>query len=225
MISMSNQSVFNRLGQNKAAAVFTDLFTKRDSNVSQSRLVSAADTEIAAEKLKLIYEKSYKDGYTRGMNAGRDAAILIAQQTLKNETLSFRSLVEKFEQAQLHYRERAAEDLLGLALEIAKAMIKVELKIRPEATLPIIEEAIGMLPSLNKPMRLIVHPSDMVILSQHILGDLHELGWVMIEDEHIEPGGCRIETAVNTVDATVENRWSLICQALGHPNDWFETRS
>jgi len=225
MISMSNQSVFNRLGQNKAAAVFTDLFTKRDSNVSQSWLASAADTEIAAEKLKLIYEKSYKDGYTRGMNAGRDAAILIAQQTLKNETLSLRSLVEKFEQAQLHYREREAADLLGLALEIAKAMIKVELKIRPEATLPIIEEAIGMLPSLNKPMRLIVHPSDMVILSQHILGDLHELGWVMIEDEQIEPGGCRIETAVNTVDATVENRWNLICQALGHPNDWFETRS
>ncbi len=222
---MSNQDVFNRPSQNKTAAVFTDLFTKRDASVAKANSVAAAVAEVSVEKLKLIYEKSYKDGYTRGMKEGRDAAILIAQQQLKNEILSLRSLAKNFEQAQLHHSERTAQDLLGLALEIAKAMIKVELKIRPEATLPIIEEAIGLLPSLNKPMRLIVHPGDMVILSQHILGDLHELGWVMIEDDQIEPGGCRIETATNTVDATVENRWKLICQALGHPNDWFEIAS
>ena len=104
-------------------------------------------------------------------------------------------------------------------------MIKVELKIRPEAALPIIEDAIGMLPSIKKPLRLIVHPGDAAILSQHILGDLHELGWTMLEDESIQPGGCRIETAVNTVDATIENRWKRISQALGQPNTWFENAS
>ncbi len=222
---MSNPTVFNKPKNEHVKAVFTDLFSKRGPSVVKSEQATTASTEIPAEKLKLMYEKAYKDGYARGMKEGRDAAILIAQQQLKHETHALRNLATSFQQAQQQQSDSAAQDLLSLALEVAKAMIKVELKIRPEAALPIIEEAIGMLPSIKKPLRLIVHPGDAAILAQHIMADLQELGWTMVEDDRIEPGGCRIETAVNTVDATIENRWMRISEALGRPNDWFETQT
>ena len=54
--------------------------------------------------------------------------------------------------------------MLDLALDLAKAMLKTALAVRPELVLPIVAEAIHYLPALQQPALLFLHPDDALLV-------------------------------------------------------------
>jgi flagellar assembly protein FliH len=115
-----------------------------------------------------------------------------------------------------------ADDMLDLALDLAKAMLKTALAVRPELVLPIVGEAIRYLPSLQQPALLFLHPDDAALVKDHMQDELNKAGWRVAEDAHMERGGCRVETASNQIDASTSTRWQRIAAALGKDLDWLQ---
>jgi flagellar assembly protein FliH len=50
--------------------------------------------------------------------------------------------------------------------------------------------------------------------------ELTKAGWRVAEDMHLEPGGCRIETASNQIDASLGNRWERMAASLSQESGW-----
>ncbi len=158
------------------------------------------------------FEQGREAGHAEGLAQGR-AAVAAEAQRLQNVA---RQLGEQAAQAD----EAIAADVLGLALDIAKAMLKTALPARAELVLPVVSEAIRYLPSLQQPALLMINPDDAAVIRSHLHDELDKAGWRVVEDEQVQRGGCRIDTASNQIDATVEIRWQRIAEALGRQSDW-----
>lgn len=179
--------------------------------------IAAQEEELAArhrEAEKLGYAAGYQDGLEQGLNEGRAAA------TLENGAL--RELLASLAAEIDGNRDRLAEELLDLALDIAKAVIKTELEARPALVLPVINEAIHYLPSMQQPATLHVHPDDAEIVRERMADELRQNGWHVSEDGNLTRGGCKVETPSNQIDASLEVRWQRIAAAFGRDLDWME---
>jgi flagellar assembly protein FliH len=94
--------------------------------------------------------------------------------------------------------------------------------VKPELILPIVRDAIDVLPSVQQPAMLMLNPDDAAVVRAAIGDDLAKEGWRIAEDPDIERGGCRLDTASNQVDAQVESRWARLTQALGKNVEWLD---
>jgi flagellar assembly protein FliH len=116
--------------------------------------------------------------------------------------------------------EQIADDVLSLALDIAKSMLKVKLNIDPAAVLPVVMGAIHYLPYVQKPARILVHHEDAQILREYLADEISSQHWQIQEDSNVERGGCLVETGANQIDASNEVRWKRISEALAQHNNW-----
>ena len=169
------------------------------------------------------YTKGLAEGYQTGHSEGLEAGLAESRQQTALLINQFSSIVENFNNELAQADNLIAADLLDLAMNIAQAMIKTALPIRPELVIPIINEAIRDLPALQTNAKLILNPDDATLVKEHLLDELSQNGWSIIEDSQIEAGGCRIETNSNQIDATLSTRWERLALALGKEADWLKT--
>jgi len=200
---------------------FTDLIptkpaVKPEPSPSQS-------INFSPEKIKEILDKAYLDGYDRGMKSGHEAGMNLANEKLAVEQADLKNLMNGFSHTAKEKSKVLCEDVLALSLEIAKAMLKEHLKVHQEAILPILRQATNSLIDSEGPLHLKLNPEDLQIVQKYLQAELND--WQIEEDIRIERGACIIETSGNTVDATHENRWRLICDALGQNHDWLAEKS
>lgn len=165
-----------------------------------------------SEGLQQGLVRGHEQGYAQGLQEGR------AQGA--DEVARFRQIAQLFNTEIAQASENMASEVLDLALNLTKAMLKNALEVRPELVLPVISDAIHHLPTVKQPARLYLHPADAEI-TRTIMGDeLRQSGWTIVEDAHIERGGCKIDTPTNQVDASINTRWQRISAALGKETGW-----
>lgn len=186
---------------------------------ARNRGPSVADL---ADQLNTARETARQQGYADGLAAGRAAGLEEGRAQAAQELFHLQQIAGSFgtEVAQAH--ELIAIDMLDLSLDLAKAMLKTALTVRPELVIPIVGAAIRYLPTLQQPALLFLHPADAVLIKQHMGEELEKAGWRVAEENHMERGGCRVETASNQVDASTETRWQRIAAALGKESEWLE---
>lgn len=181
---------------------------------------AAAAAKKAAEEIAQQREEARQQGYAQGLEEGRAAGLAQGRTEAAREAARMRQLAENFRSEVTVADEAVANDMLDLALDLAKAMLKTALKARPELVLPVVAEAIRYLPSVQQPALLVLNPQDVPIVVEHMKDELDKAGWRIAEDPQIERGGCRVETASNQVDANAPVRWQRIADALGKHSDW-----
>ena len=158
------------------------------------------------------HAQGHLQGLAQGLTEGQ------AQITTISKELS---IINRQYQNAIHLaRENTANQLLELSLDIAQAMLKTALPVRPELLLPIIEHALQNIPSLQLPSTLHLHPLDIELVQTSLGEELQPANWRLLADPNIERGGCRIETATNEIDATLSTRWQRLQQSLGQNTDW-----
>ncbi len=175
-----------------------------------------------AEQISTAREAARQQGYADGLEAGRAAGLEQGRAQAAQELVHLRQIAGSFgaEVAQAH--ELIAADMLDLSLDLAKAMLKTALTVRPELVIPVVGAAIRYLPTLQQPALLFLHPADALLIKEHMGDELEKAGWRVAEEIHMERGGCRVETASNQVDASTSTRWQRIAAALGKESDWLE---
>jgi len=165
----------------------------------------------------------HADGHAQGLAEGRAAGLNEGRLQAAQELVRLRQIAETFGTEVAQANDVIADDMLDLALDLAKAMLKTALAVRPELVLPIVGEAIRYLPSLQQPALLFLHPDDAALVKDHMQDELTKAGWRVAEDIHLDRGGCRVETASNQIDASASTRWQRIASALGKDLDWLQS--
>jgi flagellar assembly protein FliH len=165
------------------------------------------------EEARLIgYEEGHAAGYADGLAIGRAEAAKELEH-LQSIALTFGSALSEAD-------ETIANDVLELALHLAKGMLRNALEVKPELVIPVVREAIEYLPVLQQPALLLLNPADAQIVRNGIGEELEKGGWRVVEDNQIQRGGCKIDTASNQIDAQTAARWQRLTAALGKNVDW-----
>lgn len=165
------------------------------------------------EEARLIgYEEGHAAGYADGLAIGRTEAA--------KELEHLQAIAVTFGSALSEADETIANDVLELALHLAKGMLRNALEVKPELIIPVVREAIEYLPVLQQPALLLLNPADAQIVRNGIGEELEKGGWRVVEDNQIQRGGCKIDTASNQIDAQSSSRWQRLTAALGKNVDW-----
>lgn len=207
------------------------LTVNSEANAEQLESLDFAEQAIELEKLNAReagFQQGYQEGLAKGIEQGLAQGLQEGQKQAYDESKAvfleqkrqIQSLISHFEADLNHSREAIAADILKLSLEVAKAMLKTSLPIKPELIIDLIQHILHTLPTLELPAVMILHPTDARLVTTYIGDELTESGWRILEDPAIEPGGCKIDTATNEIDASLENRWQQILQMLNQTNDW-----
>ncbi|KIF82147.1 flagellar assembly protein FliH [Noviherbaspirillum autotrophicum] len=195
----------------KAAAALADQ-VKKATEEARNASYAAGMEEGRAAGFEQGKAQGFEQGYADGLAQGRAQADQERTQLLQ--------IAQVFSDEIAQANEKIASDILDLALDLSKAMLKSALHVRPELVIPIIGEAVRYLPSLQQPALLFLHPEDAKLACTLMGEELTTAGWRIVEDAAMERGGCRVDTASNQVDATATSRWQRIAAALGKDSDW-----
>jgi flagellar assembly protein FliH len=165
-----------------------------------------------AEEIEQIHQQAHQDGFATGYQEGRARSTEEAQRLVQ--------LVTAVDEALQQVDKQLSQEMLALALDIAKQMLRQALQVRPELLLPVIQEAMASLPNAGQHPHLILNPEDAAMVRGLMEEELANLHWRIVEDPRITRGGCRIETSSSEIDATLESRWKRVLSALGRDGNW-----
>ena len=168
--------------------------------------------QTGALNLEQLQQKASAEGHAEGYAAGRAAV----QEEVRRLQLLMQSADTHWHQ--LH--EAAANQVLNLALELSRHILRQEITTRPEIILPIVHEALETLTDNGSHAQLLLHPNDAKLVREHLADDLKQGNWKVIEDPRLSPGGCRISTNHGEIDATLEKRWERVIAPLGRSLPW-----
>ncbi|MBP1150435.1 MULTISPECIES: flagellar assembly protein FliH [unclassified Methylocaldum] len=172
--------------------------------------------EARAAGFKEGSEQGYRDGreegYRQGYNEGRVNAASLAQR--------LQELIDCLSEPLAEVGDRVEQELVALAIAVAKQLIRRELKTEPGEIIAVVREAMAILPSSARKIALHLHPDDAELIRSTLA--LDELGprWKVVEDPLLTRGGCRVTTDTSYIDATVEKRLaSTIARLFGGERD------
>lgn len=108
-----------------------------------------------------------------------------------------------------------AEQVLALALAIARQVVRREVEVDRAAVLPALREAVSAVIDQQAHPRVHLNPQDHEHLRAELEADGMLRGCRFVPDAAVRRGGCRVETASTDVDATLETRWQRVLDAVG----------
>ena len=155
------------------------------------------------------HAEGYQRGYAEGLAGGRDEVLLRVQKL--DQILGFISQpLERLDTA-------VEEELTWLATEIARRLVRRELRASPGEIVAVVREAVGLLPVAGADVQVRLHPDDARLIREVLsLGRDDEPVWRIVEDQTLSRGGCLVHTELSRIDATVEKRLgAVIATVLG----------
>lgn len=168
-----------------------------------------------------IRQQAYETGYQQGYAEGKRQAQQEMEHALQLQIESLRAEVEGF----LHslrvefdaYLQATETPMLELVMEIARKVIREELRMHPDHILALIRDALRRIKGFGA-VRIFVNPADLDRVRQHRASLLSVLDGIdqleILEDRRVEAGSCRIETEQGTYDARLSTQLELIENAL-----------
>jgi flagellar assembly protein FliH len=194
----------------------------------QQAQIAAAIPLPTLEEIEAIHEAARQEGYAEGHAEGMAAGHASGYQDgldqgraeAAHELTHLQDIAATFGKAVTEADETIASDVLELALQLARGMVRTAFDVRPELIIPVVRQAVDYLPTLQQPALLVLNPEDAPIIQDSIGPELEKTGWRIVQDGAIARGGCRVDTASNQIDAQIASRWQRLSQALGKDIDW-----
>ncbi|MYZ44874.1 flagellar assembly protein FliH [Schauerella aestuarii] len=178
------------------------------------------------------HEEGLREGYAAGEHTGREAGFAEGREAGYAEGLETARRQAREEAAQLHLiaqtcaesvgqiEEKMGQALIGLALDIARQVIRTKLDKQPECVVDAVREVLHMQPVTQGTLRLWLHPLDVDLVRQYLNEELQDARWRVLADESVLRGGCRAETPYGDIDGTLQTRWHRVAASLGRDSQW-----
>ena len=176
---------------------------------------TAANSAAAdAEKVRHLHQKAYDSGRADGLREGAQKASAEAKQ--------MKELLTAIEQQSHEVNQRIAHDVLALALEVARQMVRQALTVRPEFIITLIHDALARTVPPLAGATIALNPADAALVREKLGTELTTAGWRIVEDPQVLRGGAMLQTAATQIDATIDARWQRLAAALGQTGEWLD---
>jgi len=166
--------------------------------------------------LAAVRQEGYEEGYRDGLVALEGFKKSYAEQM--SERVG--QLLRSFDGELSALESEMAQALTQTAVLLARQVLRDELQTRPQAVAQVAREALDTLAASARQVTVRVHPDDLSIVGQGAQEVLQARGARLQADAAIMRGGCRIESELGAVDATIEARWARAAAGLGHELAW-----
>lgn len=174
-----------------------------------------------AEEIERLHEEARATGYSLGYREGIEAGQQAMATTVAETTAQFAELLGNLQISLAHLDQHVADQLLGLALEVAAQVLRGTINARPELLLPVIRDALTALPLHHAHVVVRLNSADAKLIREQIGEQLAHTGAQIVDDPEISPGGCLLVAGASEVDATIETRWKRVLESIGaNPSAW-----
>jgi flagellar assembly protein FliH len=164
------------------------------------------------EELQRIQNQARDEGYRAGYEEGRGAA--------RQEAERLGQAAARLDQALAELEQATAEELLQLALELARQVVRREIGAQPDAILDVVRDALAQLPHQNA--AIFLNPEDAALVRSYLGETLAHVGHRVHEDPKLARGDCILEAGGSQVDGTVATRWKRVLESLNLESAWQE---
>jgi flagellar assembly protein FliH len=171
-----------------------------------------------AEEIEQILQQARDEGFKKGQEEGYRAGVKEGQAKGLAEAQRLSRAAAKLEQFLNDLDAQVADELLALAIELAREVIRQEISARPETLLIVVREALTHLPHQHAAIYL--HPEDASLLRSYMGDQLAHAGHRIHDDFKLARGDCVLEAGGSQVDATVSMRWRRVLEGLGIESAW-----
>ncbi|MER1941643.1 flagellar assembly protein FliH [Castellaniella sp. FW104-16D08] len=151
------------------------------------------------------------EGQAQGYESGRTEGSAVLQENAAR----LDALAQTCAHALNQLEEEVGQSLIQLATRIAEQVLQDQLREHPDHILAVVQEVLQARPEPSAPLNLRLHPDDLALVSPFLQQNPEISHYRLIADEHLTRGGCVAETALGSVDATLEMRWQRIIASLG----------
>ena len=136
-----------------------------------------------AAQLALV-QQACDDAYAEGFAQGQAETGLewqrrmdeyIAQQG-REAALRMQEVFQNLDATLIDMQQHMAQQVLDLACDIARQVVRQDLSVNPNALLPVVREAVGMLVNEGKPATVRLNPADMEALAQPLREEMDAPG-------------------------------------------------
>lgn len=154
-------------------------------------------------------EEAYAKGRREGLNE--------ADKRLATATQGLVAALEEVSRLRVGLADNSKQDMLRMVMAVSEQIIRREVAADPAVVQGIIENALHSSVRADQ-YRVRVNPADLEKVTEKkplFLASISGLKNLSIEgDQSISPGGCRVESELGEVDATLETQLESIQQAL-----------
>lgn len=172
---------------------------------------------VTVEELNQIQKQAYDEAFDLGRREGHAAG----QEAVRTQGQYLHQILTSLSEPLAAVDDRVTEELVQLAVSIAKHMVRRELKTDPGQVVAIVKEALDSLPVAAPNVRLQLHPEDAALIRETLTLKEGEQNWEIVETPVMTRGGCRVETDVSRIDATVETRiTAIVAKLMGGERDY-----
>ncbi|WJW74573.1 flagellar assembly protein FliH [Thiohalobacter sp. IOR34] len=167
---------------------------------------------VTARQLEEIQQQAYAEGLEQGRQAGLQAG----QREIASRVRELEALMRLLARPLEDLDRQVEEELVSLAMLVARQLVRRELKTDPGEILAVVREALALLPVAARNVRLHLHPEDAALVRETLSVNEAEQEWKIVEDPVLSRGGCKLSSDSSQIDATVENRLNaVIARVLG----------
>lgn len=189
----------------------------RDEGYAEGKAEGFAKGEVEGKEQGLIEgrELGHAEGLAQGLEEGKVHSETQAEVWLQ--------LISNMHDPLAQANDETRDQLVKLAVTLAKSVIKTEVTTNPQVILQALNEGMRALPINQNKYHIQMNPEDIALVTEE-LGEtlIAEKGWQFIEAPTLQRGGCDIATEHNAVDVSIERRCRdvidkfLINQGLAH---------
>ncbi|MDT0593811.1 flagellar assembly protein FliH [Glaciecola petra] len=157
------------------------------------------------------FEEGQKEGVESGKKAGFEEGIELSTQTIEAKKNELSGYINDLHQPLKQIDEDVQKELVILAINMAKAVVNVEITQNEKVLLNAVNRAIQALPSQEKDYSIIINPEDYPVFLSHFDETIiKQNNWRINTNDTIARGGCKIQTNDHAVDLSIEKRCSDI---------------
>lgn len=183
-----------------------------------SNKIAATGTKPAVEKVdpeamrRAAQDEGYRAGFDSGRTEGYQAGQEAAQAEGRQLAIQLGAAIERFDQGVARLEQDVAQQLLNLALGIARRIVGDTLEAQPETVLATIREALAQLPSQHAVIHL--NSEDAELIRTHSGDALARAGHRILDNPQLSRGDVLVEAGGTQVDARLATRWQRVWEAL-----------
>lgn len=176
--------------------------------------VEEAEEEVkplTAEQIEAIQKQAYQEGFAQGRREGLEAG----EKEIAANVQRLQQIMQLLSEPLKTVDESVEEELITLAIAVARQIIRREIQQEPEQVIAVVREAMAELPSATRNVSIFLHPEDAVLVREAFSTEEEETApWKIVEDMVLTRGDCRIESDTSRIDARVERRLNSIMVEL-----------
>jgi flagellar assembly protein FliH len=166
------------------------------------------------EEIARLRDAAHREGYQAGFDSGREAAAVTGHEL----AAQLGQAISRFDSGVAQLEQAVADEVLALALEIARKVIHQTIAVQPGIILEVIREALLQMPLQHAMIHL--NTDDAALVRAHAGEQLTHAGHRIQEDPQLGRGDVVIEAGGAHLNARLAARWQNVIATIGQDIPW-----